>query len=156
MGFVDADWASNTIDRKSYTGYCFVMSASAISWESKKQRTVALSSMEAEYMSIAEACNEAVYLRSSLCELTGNLCTVRLFNDSQSAQKLVANYVCYRKSKHIDIRYHFIKNAVSDKVINLEYLPTTAMPADVLTKALNPMKHYKCIENMGISQIDCR
>lgn len=153
VGYVDSDWASNNIDRKSYTGYCFVMSGSAISWESRKQRTVAMSSMEAEYMSIAEACKEAIYLRSLLCELTGNLCTVRLYNDSQSAQKLVANYACNRKSKHIDIRYHFIKDVVKDKIVNLEYLPTTAMPADVLTKALIPLKHYKCIEGLGVSQI---
>ena len=154
VGYVDSDWASNIIDRRSYTGYCFVMSGSAISWESRKQRTVAMSSMEAEYMSIAEACKEAIYLRSLLYELTGNLCTVRLCNDSQSAQKLVANYACNRKSKHIDIRYHFIKDVVKDKIVNLEYLPTTAMPADVLTKALIPMKHYKCIKGLGVSQIE--
>ncbi|GBP47094.1 Copia protein [Eumeta japonica] len=149
VGYVDADWASNSVDRKSYTGYCFVLSGSAISWESRKQRTVALSSMEAEYMAIAEACKEAIYLRMLLCELTGNLRTVKLYNDSQSAQKLVANHVCHRKSKHIDIRYHFVKDVINDKVINLQYLPTTAMPADFLTKALSPMKHYKCIEGIG-------
>ncbi|GBP45855.1 Retrovirus-related Pol polyprotein from transposon TNT 1-94 [Eumeta japonica] len=70
-----------------------VQLGSAISWESRKQRTVALSSMEAEYMAIAEACKEAIYLRMLLCELTGNLRTVKLYNDSQSAQKLVANHV---------------------------------------------------------------
>lgn len=150
VGYVDADWASNTYDRKSYTGFCFKMSGSAISWESKKQRTVALSSMESEYMAIAEACKEAMYLRLLLCEVTGSLNTVLLYNDSQSAQKLVANYVCHRKSKHIDIRYHFIKDAVSNKVIQLEYLPTTDMPADVLTKALCPVKHNRCIQGLGL------
>lgn len=153
VGYVDADWASNTLDRRSYTGYCFVMAGSAISWESRKQRTVALSSMESEYMAIAEACKEAIYFRSLLCELTGILDTVKIFNDSQSAQKLVANYVCNRKSKHIDIRYHFIKDAVSNSIIELEYLPTTDMPADVLTKALSPALHYKCIKGMGLDSV---
>lgn len=152
-GFVDSDWGSSCIDRKSYTGFCFLMSGSAISWESRKQRTVALSSMEAEYMSIAEACKEAIYLKSLLSELVGSSSTVLLYNDSQSAQKLVANYVCHRKSKHIDIRYHFIKDAVNDKIIDLKYLPTTDMPADVLTKALNPVKHYSCLEGMGVQEM---
>jgi transposase InsO family protein len=151
-GYVDADWASNVIDRKSYTGYCFLMSGSAVSWESKKQRTVALSSMESELMSIAEACKEAMYLRALLCEITGDLCTVPLYNDSQSAQKLVANNSCHRKSKHIDIRYYFVKDAVSDKIIHLAYMPTTSMPADILTKALCAIKHYKCVEAMGVGQ----
>lgn len=152
-GFVDADWGSNTLDRRSYTGFCFLMSGSVISWECRKQRTVALSSMEAEYMAIAEAGKEAIYLRSLLYELTGNLCTLNLYNDSQSAQKLVANNVCHRKSKHIDIRYHFIKDVIIDKIINLEYLPTTAMPADILTKALCSMKHYKCMSGMGMCEL---
>lgn len=152
-GFVDADWGSNTLDRRSYTGFCFLMSGSAISWESRKQRTVALSSMEAEYMAIAEASKESIYLRSLMYELTGNLCTVNLYNDSQSAQKLVTNYVSHRKSKHIDIRYHFIKDVINDKIVNLEYIPTTAMPADVLTKALCPMKHFKCMDGMGMYQL---
>ena len=104
-------------------------------------------------MAIAEACKESIYLRSLLYELTGNLCTVNLYNDSQSAQKLVANYVCNRKSKHIDIRYHFIKDVINDKTVKLEYLPTTAMPADVLTKALCPLKHYKCMDGMGMSNL---
>lgn len=151
-GYVDADWASNVIDRRSYSGFCFQMSGSTVSWLSKKQRTVALSSMESELMSIAEACKEAMYLRALLNEINGDCYTVPLFNDSQSAQKLVANYGCHRKSKHIDIRYHFVKDAVNDKIINLNYLPTTAMPADVLTKALCAIKHYKCIEAMGVSQ----
>lgn len=70
--YVDADWAGSSIDRKSYTGYSFMMSGSAISWESKKQRTVSLSSMESELMSITEACKEAMYLRALQCEITKN------------------------------------------------------------------------------------
>lgn len=71
-GFVDADWASDTIDRRSYTGFCFLKSGSAISWESKKQRTVALSSCEAEYMALSEAGREAIYLQNLERELIGS------------------------------------------------------------------------------------
>lgn len=69
-GFVNADWGSARIDRKSYTGFVFKLSESAISWESRKQRTVALSSTKAEYMAISEAAKEALYLKNLLCELT--------------------------------------------------------------------------------------
>lgn len=154
VGYVDADWANCKIDRRSYTGYCFLMSGAPICWESRKQRTVALSSMEAEYMSIAEACKEAIYLRSLLHSLTSNLYTVPLFNDSQSAQKLIINNCFHRKAKHIDIRYHFIKDVVNDNIVCLEYLPTNAMIADVLTKSLSPIKHYACIEGMGICEVE--
>lgn len=97
----------NSIDCKSYTGYCFVISGSAISRESRKQGTVALSSTEAKYIHTAEA-SKARYLKSLLFELTDNLWVVQLFNNSQSAQKLVASKVCHRKIKHIHIQYYFI------------------------------------------------
>lgn len=154
LGFADADWANNCIDRKSYTGYCFMMSGSIVSWESRKQRTVALSSMEAEYMSMAEACKESMYLRVLLSEVTyQDVCPVTLYNDSQSAQKFVINHALHRKSKHIDIRYNFLKDAVSNNLVKIKYICTNNMPADVLTKALGASKHYQCIEALGLSNL---
>lgn len=151
LGFADADWANNVVDRKSYTGYCFMMSGGVISWESRKQRTVALSSMEAEYMSMSEACKESMYLRVLLSEVTNqDECPVTLYNDSQSAQKLVINHALHRKSKHIDIKYHFLRDAVSNNVINIKYMCTNDMPADVFTKSLGASKHYKCVKALGI------
>lgn len=88
-GFVDADWGGNVIDR-SYIGVCFSLSGCVISWETKKQKTVALSSSEAEYMAITEACKEAVYLRNLQYEITQKLYTIDLFNDNQSVLKLTA------------------------------------------------------------------
>lgn len=69
-----------------------------------------------------------------------------LYNDSQSAQKFVVNHALNRKSKHIDIRYHFLKDAVSNNVINVKYMCSNDMPADVLTKPLSATKHYQCIK----------
>lgn len=91
-GFVDADWASDSLDRKSYTGFCFVMSGSVISWQSKKQKTVSLSSTEAEYVALSEASREAVYLRNLIYELSGKKCAIKLKCDNQSALKLATSH----------------------------------------------------------------
>ena len=69
FGVVDADWASDAVDRRSYSGYAFILAGSVVSWEARKQRTVALSSTEAEYMALSEATKEAIYLRNLLRDL---------------------------------------------------------------------------------------
>lgn len=153
-GFVDADWAGDKRDRKSYTGYVFKLSENAISWESRKQRTVALSSTEAEYMAISEAAKEAIYLKNLLCELMGksSSSSVKLYNDNLSAQKLALNPMYHKRLKHIDIRHHFIREAVLNKNIELAYVPTDEMTADIMTKSLGVCKHNKFVSNMGIHE----
>lgn len=150
QGFVDADWASDTIDRRSYTGYAFKLCGSLVSWESSKQKTVALSSTEAEYMAISEAAKEAIYLRGLLLELTGNATCVTLYNDNQSALKLSVNPVYHKRSKHIDVRHHFIREIITNKLVKVEYMSTDVMPADILTKSLGSEKHYKLLKLLGI------
>lgn len=148
--FVDADWASNVIDRRSYTGYFFRLSNGAISWETKKQTTVALSSTEAEYMGIAESCKEAVYMRSLIFELTSTMYPIPIFNDNQSAHKLSANPVFHKRSKHIDVKYHFCRESVANDIVKIKYLPSEDMPADILTKGLNKNKHYNFLRMFGL------
>lgn len=149
-GFVDADWASDSLDRKSYTGFCFVMSGSVISWQSKKQKTVSLSSTEAEYVALSEASREAVYLRNLMYELTGRKCMIKLKCDNQSALKLATSHQAHARSKHIDVRFHYVKDAVKSKLINIEYISTQEMPADLLTKGVLSTKHYKFMHMLGI------
>lgn len=148
--FVDADWGGNSFDRKSYTGFCFKLSGSAVSWESRKQRTVALSSTEAEYMALSEASKEAIYLRNILSEITGLNNCVRLYNDNQSARKLSINPMFHNRSKHIDIRHHFVREAVADNLIKIEYLSTNDMPADILTKGVSSEKHNRFVNKLGL------
>jgi hypothetical protein len=105
VGYVDADWGNNAIDRRSYTGLCFVMSGGAISWETKKQRTVALSSTEAELMGITEACRDAIYLRNLMSEIINVTYTVNIFNDNQGAIKLLLNNVFSKRTKHCVISF---------------------------------------------------
>lgn len=109
--YVDADWGANLDNRKSYTGYTFLVAGGAVSWESRGQKSVALSSTEAEYMALSHAGKEAVYLYNISVELgfpemvSGG---ITLSNDNLGAQQLVKNPVYHSRSKHIDIRYHYM------------------------------------------------
>lgn len=151
IGYVDVDWGNCRIDRKSYTGMAFILTGAAISWGSRKQRTVALSSTEAEYLRLTDAAKEAVYLIQFLKELgLEDLATVTLYNDKLGAAHLAQNPIHHARSKHIDSRCHFIREALSGGTIQLRYLPTEEMAAVVLTKALSSPKHENCCESMGI------
>ncbi|KAJ8709817.1 hypothetical protein PYW08_000038 [Mythimna loreyi] len=153
VGYVDADWASDTIDRRSYTGFCFIYSGCVVSHECKKQQTVALSSTEAEYMAICEASKEAIFLKNLLHELVNRDCgPIILYNDNQSAQKLSENCMYHRRSKHIDVKFHFIREAVEKKLVKINYLSTVDMPADLFTKSLCKVKHYNFVEKIGIAK----
>lgn len=149
-GFVDSDWASCELDRKSFSGYCFIMSGSVISWQSRKQQTISLSSTEAEYVSLSEGSREAIYLRNLLYELTGKLCVIKLYCDNQSALKLATSPQSNNRTKHIDVRFHYVRDAIKKNLINVSYTQTQEMPADLLTKGLPSVKHYKFMKMLGI------
>lgn len=153
-GFVDATWGDDPLDRRSYTGFVFKFASGPISWESRKQTTVALSSSEAEYMAASEASKEALYLNrlvSELCQCIEK--PVKLFCDNQSAIKIAENPIFHNRTKHIDIRHHFIRQAVENRQVNLVYKPTEDMVADVLTKSLPKVKHNKCLFDMGVKPL---
>lgn len=150
VGYVDADFSNNVVDRKSYTGYVFTLCNGAISWECKKQSCVALSSTEAEYIAISEAGKEAVFINNLVKELVGLNHPIQLLNDSQSAQKLIQNPMYHNRTKHIDTRYHYIRELVEKGVVSVKYLPTNEMLADVMTKGLHKSKHIFCITNFGL------
>lgn len=154
QGFVDADWANDEQDRRSYTGFTFLLGGAAVSWESKKQRTVALSSTEAEYMALAEAAKEAIYVKGLLNELLGKDLHIELFCDNQGAQKLACNPVFHNRTKHIDVRHHFIREAVENHMLKLSHVPTEKMVADVLTKGVTSAKHCVCVEGLGVKSIN--
>ena len=152
-GYVDADWANDCLDRKSYSGFVFLMSGGPISWLSRKQSCVTLSSTEAEYVALSEACKEAVNLVNILSGLrfvnfAGN-CV--LFNDNMSAQK-IAHAVSSKRTKHIDLRFHYVRNAVADGLVDLRHLSSQEMLADVLTKPLPRVSHYRCIHGFNMKK----
>lgn len=142
-GFCDADWGSSQ-DRRSITGYTFHLfqNGPLISWKCRKQPTVALSTCEAEYMSICAAVQEAKFLVQLLKDMATEREneTVILNVDSQSAIALAKNPVFHQRSKHIDIKYHFIRNEVQNGFVQLQYVPSEDNLADILTKALPSVK----------------
>ena len=151
--YSDADWGGDSTDRKSYTGFVFMFVNSPVSWESEKQHSVALSSTEAEYMAMCATAKETVYLRKIFKELglTKYISSATILNsDNLSAQELVKNPVYHPRSKHIDIRYHYIRDVYAKNEICLQYVPTNDMPADILTKNLTKTKHWKFMTMMGL------
>ena len=142
-GYADANWGGDRNDRKSTTGYIFFVNNGAISWTSHKQTTVALSTMEAEYMSLSDASREALARLQLFKDIRTfserNIPTI--FSDNQGALTIATNPTDHQRTKHIDIRYHFICNCLQNNSILIDYVPTTSQTADILTKALPPILH---------------
>lgn len=151
IGYCDADWASDVDKRRSCTGYMFKMCGGAISWASKRQATVAISSTEAEYMALSAGLQEILWLKTLMDDLDTEMrVPFEIRCDNQSAINL-ANNDCFRaRSKHIDVRHHFIRDKIEEHVIRLQYVPTEEMIADNLTKAVTGPKNTYCTRNMGI------
>lgn len=149
--FADADWANDPIDRRSYTGFVIKLGSNTVNWESRKQRCVALSSTEAEYLSINDACKDLCFIKNFLFEVISKSLNITVLNDNQSAHKLLqAKEYSHKRTKHIDVRYHYIKDLIQNNVITVKYLPTECMTADVLTKPLSSSKHHTFIHNMNL------
>ena len=136
LGYCDADWAGDKSDRKSTTGFVFKYANGAITWRSKKQATVALSTAEAEYMSLSEGVKEALWLMQVFKEFGINTGPVRMFDDNQGCIEMAKHPAFHHRTKHIDIRTHFIRDHIGSGSINLEYLSTGVMIADMFTKGL--------------------
>jgi len=151
-GYVDADWGSNLVDRKSYSGYVYVLASGAISWESRKQSLVALSSTEAEYISLSNGAKEAIYLKRLLSEIGAFdiKMPVTIFCDNLSAQHIAKNNVLHSRTKHIDVKFHHVRELVKSNDIELKYISTNEMIADVLTKLLAKEKHCTFMKAMGL------
>lgn len=144
IGFADADWGSSE-DRKSITGYCFKMGNYAgpiLSWKSKRQQTIALSSCEAEYMALTCATQEAIFLSQLIRDMVKNYQPgkIILYGDNQGALALAKNPISHKRSKHIDIKYHFIRSHVQNGTIELTYVPTEDNIADIFTKSVSKFK----------------
>jgi hypothetical protein len=151
FGYADADWASDINDRKSTSGYVFTLGGGAISWSSKKQTTVALSSTEAEYIAGAHAAKEAIWLRQLLTELGQDMSfPTTLHVDNQSAIAIARNPEFHKRTKHIDVRYHYLRQVIDNGSLQLKYTPTQEQVADVFTKGLPPASHIKFTGCMGV------
>jgi hypothetical protein len=154
-GYTDSDWVGSVSDRKSTSGCCFSMGSAMISWQSRKQSSIALSMAEAEYIVACSASCEAIWLRKLLTglfdlemEATAILC------DNQSCIKMIENPVFHDKSKHIEIRYHYIHDMVQRGAIKLRYISTDEQVANVLTKPLSHVKFEHFQDKLGVVRKD--
>lgn len=136
IGYSDADWA-NAEDRKSVSGYCFVLQKNGplISWKSKKQTCTALSTCESEYVALCSAAQEGLFLMKLMTDLISGGCdTYTLYCDNQSAIALTSNPVSHQRTKHIDIKFHFLRSEVEMKRLIILYVESERNVADVFTK----------------------
>ena len=149
-GYCDADYAGDIDSRRSTTGYFYTLGGTAISWASKLQQTVALSTTEAEYMAATQAAKEALWLKKLLKDLKlwdGPL-QIRCIN--QGAIKLSKHHVDHARSKHIDVQWHFLRDKVAEGDIAIEYCNTKEMAADCMTKAVPRGVFEICLQGMGM------
>ena len=155
-GYADADWASNRNDRKSTSGYVFILGGGTTSWSSKKQSAVALSSTEAEYIAGGHTAKEAVWLRRLLSELGQDMTEPTILHiDNQSSIALAHNPKFHDRTKHVDIQHHFLREKVENNELLLQYLPTNEQPANLLTKGLSREKHETFTKKIGLYTTIC-
>jgi len=152
-GYVDADWAGCPDTRRSTTGYIFTLAGGPVSWSSGLQKVVALSTCEAEYIALSEAVKEAIWIRNFINNLGVGITfdSVPIHVDNESAIKLAKNPEFHQRSKHIDIRHHFIRDHVRDKDITIQWINGKDNPADMLTKALDTVKFQKICHTLGLT-----
>lgn len=153
VGYSDSDWGGCTINRKSTSGYVFMMAGGAVSWKSRKQGCVAQSSSEAEYMALSAAVKEAIWLRNivGFSSSTSPADPILINVDNQGSIKMARNDASGTRTKHIDIRYHFVRDCLLQGMFDIDYCPSSDMVADVLTKPLQRIQFVKLREIMGVT-----
>jgi hypothetical protein len=153
VGYSDADWGRDLNSRRSTTGVIVLLNDAVVVWKSCKQPTVAISTMEAEYMALTDAAKEIKWIRQLFDELhygiTPRPSTI-LKTDNQGALALAKNPVHHTRSKHIDIKHHYIRETIAQGIVWLEHISTSDMAADFLTKPLGRVRLQKCLSLIGM------
>ena len=151
LGYSDSDWAGCVDSRKSTSGQIFLLGGCAISWRSKKQSIVALSSTEAEYVALCEAAQETTWLRNLLHDIgLQQEQPTTVFEDNQGALALAHNPRDHPRTKHMDVKYHFIRDTIERKRMSVVYCRTNQMVADTFTKGLAKPAFEKLRGAMGV------
>ncbi len=150
VGYCDADYTGDLDSRRSTTEYVFLMFGGAVSWSSRLQPTVVVSTVKAEYLSTGQAVKEALWFRKLEANLGLDLGHVQIYCDNQGAIQLLKHPIASQRSKHIDVIHHFAKERVARKEVNFVFCKTEDMKADILTKALALGKFKKCRKEIGI------
>jgi hypothetical protein len=146
--YSDSDHAGDNDTRRSTTGFIIYVDGNAVSWTSKRQSSVALSSCEAEYMALAETAKEILWLRYLLEEMICHPLSspAILYCDNQAAINSTKNDMNHGRMKHIDYRFHFIRECIQNGFIEMKWVPTRAQHADIFTKPLPKNKFLEISE----------
>ena len=153
QGYSDADYAGDTVDRRSTSGHIYLLNSGPVTWSSTKQRCVATSTTESEYISLSEASKQGQWIRALLRELQrtqylSSTLATPIFSDNQGCIALARDPVAHSRTKHIDVRYHYIRELVAYNKATVEYIPTDEMVADMLTKPLLLAALRRCIKGL--------
>lgn len=149
--YTDSDWGACLDTRRSVTGFLIYLGGCLVSWKSKKQTVVSLSSAEAEYRVVSKGTAELVWLKRILDEFSVEVSLpVTLYTDSQAALLLAKNPVHHERTKHIELDCHFVRDKVLDGFINLVHISTNEQLADMLTKVLTGPIHFNLIAKLGV------
>jgi hypothetical protein len=155
LGYSDSDHAGDLEKRKSTTGIVYFLGQNLITWTSQKQKVVSLSSCESEYIAAAAGACQGVWLSRLLADITGG--AVKQFElriDSKSAQELSKNPVHHERTKHIDTRYHFIRECISEGMVEVNHVSTDDQLADILTKPLGRLRFMEMRLRLGIIKVE--
>jgi len=154
LGFTDSDYARDRYDRRSTSGYVFLLNGAAICWSSRKQDIVTLSSTEAEYVAATSSACHSVWLKGILQELGVESCEcIDIMCDNSSAIKLSKNPVMHRRTKHIDVRYHYLRDLVNEGAMRLLFCGTEDQVADIMTKPIKLDQFEKLREMLGVRRL---
>ncbi len=153
VGYSDANWGGQE-HKNSIIGYVYLVDGGAISWASRKQSAVAQSTTESEYIAMAEAAKEALWLRNLVSEILSAFeHPTLIYADNKGAILLALETVYHSRTKHIDLRYHFIRHHIEQRDLRVEYCPTDNMAADVFTKALARPKLQWMRSLLGLQEV---
>lgn len=152
-GFCDSDWAGCVDDMKSTSGYVFSLGSGAFSWSSRKQEVVAQSTAEAEYIAASEAANQAIWLRNLLSDLGhSQISATVIYCDNKFAISIVQNPVQHKRTKHIRIKFHSIRDYERETLIQMQYCSSENQVADIMTKALSGARMDFLKIKLGLSE----
>lgn len=160
-GYSDSDWGGCMEDRKSTTGFVFKLGTGAVSWMSKKQDIVALSTTEAEYIALCSAACQNIWLNKVMKECSFTVdeeprSTTTIWCDNISCIVISKNPVMHGRTKHIDIKYHFIRGLITEGNLIVKHCNTNDQLADIFTKSLPSQKHHMFKEQLGVCDLQLR